>query len=128
MDDAGVPLSVGSKAVLRATQTPFPVGYDGEAYVQDLSALNQVDAELPNGRRCTAVFDYLPVKGNIPTTTTFTSSFTPGTPLIIVQFGGRLGTGIYAPGISNFVFLTDLTNRSLADWTLPYEVADVPRS
>ena len=67
VDDAGLPLSVGSKAVLRATQAAFPVGYDGEAYVQDLSALNQVDAELPNGRRCSAAFYYLPIKGVIPT-------------------------------------------------------------
>lgn len=67
VDDAGVPLSVGSKAVLRATRTAFPVGYDGEAYVQDLSALNEVDAELPNGSRCSAAFYYLPVKGIIPT-------------------------------------------------------------
>ncbi len=67
VDDAGLPLSVGSKAVLHASQTAFPVGYDGEAYVQDLSTLNQVDAELPNGRKCSVVFSYLPVKGIIPT-------------------------------------------------------------
>ncbi len=67
VDDADRPLSVGSRVVLRATQTAFPVGYDGEAYVQNLSALNQVDAELPNGRKCTAAFDYRPAKGTIPT-------------------------------------------------------------
>ena len=67
VDDAGHPLSVGSKAVLRATQAASPVGFDGEAYVQDLTALNLVDVELPNGRKCTASFDYLPAQGIIPT-------------------------------------------------------------
>ena len=67
VDDAGVSLPVGSKVVLRAAQVAFPVGYDGEAYVQDLSALNQLDVELPDGRNCSAAFDYLPIKGVIPT-------------------------------------------------------------
>ncbi len=67
VDDAGIPLPVGSKVVLRAAEITFPVGYDGEAYVQELSALNQLDAELPDGRKCSASFDYLPIKGAIPT-------------------------------------------------------------
>lgn len=67
VDDAGVVLPIGSKVVLRRAQIAFPVGYGGEAYVQDLSALNQVDAELPDGQKCSAAFDYLPSKGVIPT-------------------------------------------------------------
>lgn len=67
VDDLNTPLPVSTQAVLRATHTAFPVGYDGEVYVQDLSALNQLDAELPNGRKCTAVFGYFPVKERIPT-------------------------------------------------------------
>ena len=67
VDDAGAPLAVGGKASLRSTNITYPIGFDGEAYVQDLSARNQVDAELPNGRRCTATFDYLPVTGSILT-------------------------------------------------------------
>ncbi len=66
VDDAGVSLPIGSKVVLLTAQTVFPVGYDGEAYVQDLFAINQVEAELPDGRKCTAVFDYLPARGIIP--------------------------------------------------------------
>ena len=34
VDDAGVPISLGSTATLRATGTVVPVGYDGEAYVE----------------------------------------------------------------------------------------------
>ena len=67
VDDAGVSLPVGSRVLLRAAQIVFPVGYDGEAYVQNLSALNQLDAELPDGRKCSAAFDYFPIKGVIPT-------------------------------------------------------------
>ena len=67
VDDAGVVLPVGTKVVLGTARIACPVGYDGEAYVQDLSALNQVDAELPDGRKCSAAFDYLPIKGVIPT-------------------------------------------------------------
>ncbi len=37
-------------------------------------------------------------------TTTFTSTFTAGTHMLLVQFAGA---GIYAPGYSNFVILTD---------------------
>ena len=67
VDDAGVPLPVGSTATLRATGTPFPIGYEGEVYVENLGPYNDVEAELPNGHRCGAAFTYLPVKGIIPT-------------------------------------------------------------
>ena len=67
VDDAGVLLPIGTRVVLGTARIAYPVGYDGEAYVQDLSALNQVDAELPDGRKCSAAFNYLPIKGVIPT-------------------------------------------------------------
>jgi outer membrane usher protein len=66
VDEAGVVLPVGSIARLRATSIVVPVGYDGEAYVQDLSAHNEVDAELPDGQRCTVTFNYQPTPGEIP--------------------------------------------------------------
>lgn len=67
VDEAGRPLPVGSVATLAATRVAVPVGYEGEAYVQDLGARNTLAVERPDGRRCTAAFDYAPVPGEIPT-------------------------------------------------------------
>ncbi|WP_244137171.1 fimbria/pilus outer membrane usher protein [Burkholderia pyrrocinia] len=67
VDEAGTPVAVGSTATLRATGTTVPVGYDGNAYVLDLDAHNELDVERPDGRRCSVAFDYRPVPGDIPT-------------------------------------------------------------
>ena len=66
VDDAGAPMPLGSTATLRATGTVVPVGYDGEAYVEDLSAHNEIAVERLDGRHCTITFDYHPVPGGIP--------------------------------------------------------------
>ena len=66
VDEAGVSVPVGSTARLRATGTTFPIGYDGDAYVQDLNPHNEVDVERPDGRRCSVAFSYQPVRGEIP--------------------------------------------------------------
>jgi outer membrane usher protein len=66
VDGDGAALPVGTVAKLRATEIAVPVGYDGDAYVQNLSQHNVVDAELPDGRRCTISFDYQPTPGDIP--------------------------------------------------------------
>ena len=49
VDEAGVVVPQGSAATLRATGTVAPVGYDGEAYVEDLSPHNQLFVEYPDG-------------------------------------------------------------------------------
>ncbi len=67
MDEAGRPLPVGSIATLAATRVAVPVGYDGEAYVQDLGPRNTLAVERPDGRRCTVSFGYAPAPGEIPT-------------------------------------------------------------
>jgi len=67
VDEAGRPLPVGSVATLAATRVAVPVGYDGEAYVQDLDRRNRLTIERPDGRRCAVSFEYAPVKGEIPT-------------------------------------------------------------
>lgn len=68
VDAAGSPIPVGSRATLQATRTTVPVGYDGEAFVQDLGAEdNQLLVERPDGRRCIARFAYRAVPGEIPT-------------------------------------------------------------
>jgi outer membrane usher protein len=51
---------------LKATGAVFPVGFDGDVYVEDLSPRNELTVERPNGRRCTVVFDYKPLSGEIP--------------------------------------------------------------
>jgi outer membrane usher protein len=66
VDEAGVPMSLGSAATLRATGVTVPVGYDGDAYVEDLSPHNELSVEGASGRRCTVAFDYKPLAGDIP--------------------------------------------------------------
>ena len=66
VDEAGAPIPLGSTATLRATGVTVPVGYDGDAYVEDLSHHNEVNVERMDGRRCTVAFDYRPIPGDIP--------------------------------------------------------------
>jgi outer membrane usher protein len=66
VDATGEAVPLGSTATLRATGTVVPVGYDGEAYVEDLSPHNELAIEFPDGRRCTAAFDYKSIAGDIP--------------------------------------------------------------
>ena len=67
VDAAGLPMPVGSTATLRATGVAAPVGFDGEAYVQDLGVHNDIAVESPDGLRCSVAFNYKPVPGDIPT-------------------------------------------------------------
>jgi outer membrane usher protein len=67
VDESGIPLLPGSSARLRATGVTVPIGYDGEAYVEDLGPSNELTIELPGGRHCTVVFEYRPIPGDIPT-------------------------------------------------------------
>jgi outer membrane usher protein len=66
IDEAGLPLPLGSTATLRATGAVVPVGYDGDAYVENLSPYNEVIVEQPDGRRCKVAFDYRSLPGDIP--------------------------------------------------------------
>jgi len=66
VDEEGVPLPVGCAATLRASGATVPIGYDGEAYVEDLSPQNELTVERLDGRHCTASFAYRPVRGDIP--------------------------------------------------------------
>jgi outer membrane usher protein len=60
------PMPVGSTATLVATGAIFPVGYDGEAYVEGLARHNTIRVETPGGVRCDMAFDYAAVHGEIP--------------------------------------------------------------
>jgi outer membrane usher protein len=57
---------MGSTATLKATGAVVPVGFDGDAYVEDLSLHNELTVEQPNRKRCTVAFDYQPLPGEIP--------------------------------------------------------------
>ena len=50
LDDTGKPIPVGSAATLQSSGVPAPVGYDGEAYIVDLQAHNEVKVEWRDGR------------------------------------------------------------------------------
>jgi outer membrane usher protein len=67
VDQAGALVPQGSVATLHATGAVVPVGYDGQAYVEDLSPHNELSVEYPDGIHCNVVFDYLPLPGDIPT-------------------------------------------------------------
>jgi outer membrane usher protein len=66
VDEAGVSLPLGSTATLRATGATVPVGYDGDAYVQELNSRNELTVERADGLRCVVAFDYHAVPGDIP--------------------------------------------------------------
>lgn len=58
---------VGSAATLAAGGSAVPVGYDGEAFVQNLAPSgNRLQVERPDGRRCVVAFNYRAVSGKIP--------------------------------------------------------------
>jgi outer membrane usher protein len=67
VDETGSPMPLGSTATLRATTAAFAVGYDGDAYVENLGAHNELTVERLDGRHCTVAFDYRPVPGDVPT-------------------------------------------------------------
>jgi outer membrane usher protein len=67
VDRSGKPLPVGSSATLASSGAAVPIGYDGEAYVVDLSKRNQVLVDLPDGGKCAVSFDFKPAANQIPT-------------------------------------------------------------
>jgi len=66
VDQAGNPIGVGSKVTLLATGTAYPVGYDGDAYVENLEAHNVIAVERLDGTGCSIAFDYTPIRREIP--------------------------------------------------------------
>jgi outer membrane usher protein len=62
----GKPVPVGSSAMLAGAKAAVVVGYDGQAYLEDLSDENTLHVQMPDGRRCTAAFGYQVRPGEIP--------------------------------------------------------------
>ena len=66
VDEHGKAIPVGSAATLVASGVAVPVGYDGNAYVEDLSTHNEVRVVRPDGGSCNVHFEYRAVTGDIP--------------------------------------------------------------
>ena len=44
----------------------YPIGYDGDVYIEGLDSHNEVTVESADGRHCTLAFKYTPLPGDIP--------------------------------------------------------------
>ena len=66
VDDDGQPIAVGSTATLLSSGVAAPVGYEGNAYIENLKSHNEVAVERMTGQRCNVVFDYRPAAAEIP--------------------------------------------------------------
>jgi outer membrane usher protein len=66
VDASGAAIPLGSTATLKATGAVYPIGYDGDVYVENLDFHNELTVERPNGQRCTVAFEYKPLLGDIP--------------------------------------------------------------
>lgn len=67
IDPAGRPLPLGSVITVQPAGVGAPVGYDGEAYLENLGPDNLAEVEQPNGVRCVVRFTYHAEPGSIPT-------------------------------------------------------------
>jgi len=66
VDAAGTAIPLGSTATLKATGTVFPIGYDGDVYIEGLDSHNELSVERADGKHCSLAFDYTPLPGDIP--------------------------------------------------------------
>ena len=62
VDASGKPVEVGSEVRLKGASEPQVVGYDGQAYLENLKAHNAVRISGPKGT-CAAQFDFAPRPG-----------------------------------------------------------------
>jgi outer membrane usher protein len=66
VDAAGAAIPLGSTATLKATGVVYPIGYDGDVYIEGLDSYNELAVESADGRHCTLAFKYTPLPGDIP--------------------------------------------------------------
>lgn len=66
VDAVGAAIPLGSTATLKATGAVFPIGYDGDVYIEGLDSHNELTVESADGRHCTLAFNYTPLPGDIP--------------------------------------------------------------
>lgn len=63
VDPQQKPIELGSTVTLEGKDQEFVVGYDGETYIEDLSAENTVLVKTPDGATCRARFPFQAVVG-----------------------------------------------------------------
>lgn len=63
VDSAGKPLRVGVRGRLESDGQPFVIGYDGQAYIRNLSDQNAVRIDVSEEGSCVAEFEYAPRAG-----------------------------------------------------------------
>lgn len=63
IDRSGKPLDAGLAGRVDGSDATFVVGYDGQAYIQNLSRNNGVTVELADGQTCHAAFAFAPQPG-----------------------------------------------------------------
>ena len=66
LDSNGNPVPLGSTAELTSTRAKYPVGIDGEVYLEDLQPQNHVAVTEPTGKYCAVDFGYQSKSGDIP--------------------------------------------------------------
>ena len=54
VDQGGMPLEVGGRAVLLGRNDEFLIGFDGEVFLTRLATVNTLEVTYPDGRRCRA--------------------------------------------------------------------------
>ncbi len=64
-DNMDKPVAIGS-TVQTGDGAAQTVGYDGEAFLQNLQSDNRLNVTRPDGSKCTADIHYQPVAGDIP--------------------------------------------------------------
>lgn len=65
IDPLGAPLEVGGNVLVNGLDDEVLVGFDGEVYLLGLQARNSIEVSYPDGRRCSATFDYIDQPGTL---------------------------------------------------------------
>ena len=65
VDAQGHPLEVGGGVVLNGVDGELLVGFDGEVFAIGLEPQNEIRVFYPDGRTCTASFDYMDEPGTL---------------------------------------------------------------
>lgn len=65
VDALGAPLEVGGNVLVNGLDEEVLVGFDGEVYLLGLQATNVIEVAYPDGRQCSATFDYIDQPGTL---------------------------------------------------------------
>jgi outer membrane usher protein len=62
----GKPLPLGSRIILKSTGAKAVMGYDGQAFLENLAPRNIIDVTDPAGKTCHAAFPFHALGGDLP--------------------------------------------------------------